>query len=120
MSNNQFTTVTDNEGDHLDEPQLWKSVIIRLLEDACTPTDHLTDYKRKSSLVAWKRQARAWFTASIGTTAQDFATVCYAANMNPQYVREKALKFIEASDSNAVSFRKLKRQFEKEALENAD
>jgi hypothetical protein len=68
------------EDDQKSERRLWASVIIQALKDAtCVPTSPSAEVE--------KRQAIAWFTASVGVTADNFETVCLAAEIPPDRVR---------------------------------
>lgn len=69
---------TDSEA--ADYRRLWSSVIIQALIDA-------TSEPTRSGPKADKARAVAWFTASVGTTAQDFEEVCLAANVPAERVR---------------------------------
>jgi hypothetical protein len=69
---------TDSEA--ADYRRLWSSVIIQALIDA-------TSEPTRSGPKADKARAIAWFTASVGTTAQDFEEVCLAANVQADRVR---------------------------------
>lgn len=69
---------TDDAGAHR---RLYAAVIIQGLVDATTsPRTHRDQVIRD--------QARAWFEASVGTTAQDFEAVCLAADVSPNNVRK--------------------------------
>lgn len=78
--------------------RLWASVIIQQLIDATT------DAKTPHAAV-FKRQARAWFTAEVGTTAQDFEEVCMSANVDPIRVRN----FIRTYDGPPLTAQRLSR-----------
>lgn len=60
--------------------RLWASVVIQALIDA-------TREPRTPTAAADRQQARAWFEAEVGTTAQNFEEVCLAANFDPARVR---------------------------------
>lgn len=60
--------------------RLYAAVIIQALIDA---TASVT--KKRDILV--RDQARAWFNASVGVTAQDFNAVCAAADIDADRVR---------------------------------
>lgn len=60
--------------------RLWASVIIQALIDA-------TSEPKTPSANVHKVQAKAWLTAEVGTTAQNFDEVCLAANIEPSRVR---------------------------------
>lgn len=70
--------MTDDDASHR---RLWASVIIQHLIDATA------EGKTVSSRV-YREQARAWLTAEIGTTAQDFEEVCMAAGFEPGTIRK--------------------------------
>ncbi len=67
----------DDESAHR---RLWASVIIQALIDA-------TAEPKTSQAAAHRAQARAWFEAVAGTTAQNFEEVCLAAEIPPDRVR---------------------------------
>jgi hypothetical protein len=60
--------------------RLWASVIIQALIDA-------TNDSKNSNRQHEKRQAVAWISTEVGTTAQNFEEVCLAANIEPTLVR---------------------------------
>ena len=66
--------------------RIWASVIIQALIDA-------TAQPRNPSGQVFKAQARAWFVAEHGTTAQDFEEACLHANMDPIRVRNFLLRY---------------------------
>lgn len=68
---------TDDEGAHR---RLYAAVIIQGLIDATLKPRTMRDQIVRD-------QARAWFDASVGTTAQDFEAVCAAADVAPSRVR---------------------------------
>jgi hypothetical protein len=67
----------DDESAHR---RLWASVIIQALIDA-------TAEPKSAEATAYRAQARAWFEATAGTTAQNFEEVCLAAEIAPDRVR---------------------------------
>jgi hypothetical protein len=69
------------EDDQKAERRLWASVIIQALKDA-------TSAPTSPSAEVDKRQAVAWFTASVGVTADNFEAVCLAAEIPPDRVRK--------------------------------
>lgn len=69
--------MTDDESSYR---RMWASVIIQALIDA-------TSEPKTPSAKVHKVQARAWLTAEVGTTAQNFDEVCLAANIEPSRVR---------------------------------
>lgn len=59
------------------ERRLWASVIIQALIDSSQQIESIE-----------RDQARAWFLASAGTTADNFNAVCLAAGFDPNQVRD--------------------------------
>ena len=88
-------TDTDDETRH---KRLWASVIIQALIDATVENpnpQHQADRKR----------ARDWILAEVGTTAQDFEAVCFAAEIAPDRVRT----FIKTYEGPALNLHILSR-----------
>lgn len=80
------------------ERRLWASVIIQALVDA-------TANAKTSSAATYKRQALAWLTTEVGTTAQNFEEVCLAAEIEPSRVRN----FIKSHDGSPLTLHVLSR-----------
>ena len=79
------------EGNDAAYRRLWASVIIQALIDA---TRQGTEQAPLTPTAAAERdQARAWFQAEVGTTAQNFEAVCLAAEFDPAQVRRFALTY---------------------------
>jgi hypothetical protein len=60
--------------------RLWASVIIQALIDA-------TAQPKTAAARLDRDRAVAWITTSVGVTAQNFESVCYAAEFEPETVR---------------------------------
>jgi hypothetical protein len=43
-------------------------------------------------------RARAWFSASVGVTCEDFNTVCECAGVDPSYTKTFAYKVLESGE----------------------
>jgi hypothetical protein len=77
---------------------LYISVILQALLDLLKterPEEH-------SSITLERDQARAWFFASVGVTADDFETVCTFAGLEAKKVRSFALKVINTGERENV------------------
>lgn len=61
--------------------RLYASTIIQALIDA-------TNISNKPADKVHRAQALAWFTTSVGVTAQDFEEVCLSAEIDPNRVRK--------------------------------
>lgn len=59
----------------MSEEFLWRAVMVQQFEDLLSQNELL------------KEQAKAWFTASIGTSVQDFEQVVEMAGFSPDLVR---------------------------------
>lgn len=80
------------------ERTLFLAVILQALLDATKP-----QYNGEPEQVELdRRQAKAWFSASVGVTAQDFTDVCDLAGVDPEYTREFAFKIFESKEVNFV------------------
>jgi hypothetical protein len=66
--------------------RLWASVIIQALIDA-------TSQPKNPRAKVEKDRAHSWITTSVGTTAQDFESVCMAAEFEPNTVRQFYLTY---------------------------
>ncbi len=77
---------------------LYISVILQALLDLLK----VEREEEASSITLERDQARAWFFASIGVTADDFNTVCTYAGLEPRKVRSFALKVINTGDQENV------------------
>jgi hypothetical protein len=66
--------------------RLWSSVIIQALIDA-------TSQPKNPRAKVEKDRAHSWITTSVGTTAQDFESVCMAAEFEPNTVRQFYLTY---------------------------
>ncbi len=69
---------------------LFMTVILQALLDASKPST--TNESERAKLD--RTHAQAWFFASVGVTAEDFATVCDMAGIDPGYTRNFAYKVI--------------------------
>ncbi len=67
------------------ETSLWVAVITQAMMDALSRS-------KKSEAVYHKHEAICWLTGN----SRDFADVCLAAGMNPDYVRRKAKQVMAA------------------------
>jgi hypothetical protein len=65
------------------ETALWRSVIIRALEDLSLPSSNKR-YK------LWKKQAYQWFFSQN----EEFIIICEMANLSPQYVLKIAYEIV--------------------------
>ena len=66
--------------------RLYASVIIQALIDA-------TSQPKNPRAKVEKDRAHSWITTSVGTTAQDFESVCMAAEFEPNTVRQFYLTY---------------------------
>ena len=83
------------EGDkpHSPEQTLWLNVIRQALEDAIAPGQSGHD-----DIALIQRHARAWFEGN----GKDFRDVCLLAGLDPDVVREAALKRIAEGSNSAM------------------
>lgn len=77
---------------------LYISVILQALLDLLK----VEREEEASSITLERNQARAWFFASIGVTADDFDAVCTYAGLEPSKVRSFALKVMDTGDQENV------------------
>lgn len=80
------------------ERTLFLAVILQALLDATKP-EYIGE-PEQSELD--RRQAKAWFFASVGVTSKDFNEVCELAGVDPEYTRTFAYKIIESKEVNFV------------------
>ena len=80
------------------EQVLFLSVILQALLDASKKENDRESVEAKIE----RDKARAWFSASVGVTAEDFNTVCDIAGVNPAYVRSFAFKILESKEIEFV------------------
>ena len=73
---------------------LFLSVILQALLDATKPE---TPTEPEDERVA-RDQAKAWFTASVGVTAEDFNEVCDLAGVSPLRMRTFAFQVLVFKD----------------------
>ena len=73
---------------------LFMTVILQALLDASKPST--TNESERAKLD--RTHAQAWFFASVGVTAEDFANVCDMAGIDPQYTRSFAYKVIRSKE----------------------
>ena len=73
---------------------LFMTVILQALLDASKPST--TNESERAKLD--RTHAQAWFFASVGVTAEDFATVCDMAGIDPGYTRSFAYKVIRSKE----------------------
>ena len=76
------------------ENVLFLSVIYQALLDATEPKVK----NERTSITSIRKQAKAWFFASIGVTSQDFEFICDNAGLRPSMVREFAAYVINSDD----------------------
>jgi len=55
-----------------------------------------------SSITLERDQAKAWFFASVGVTAEDFTEVCDSAGVNPEYMRQFAFRVLKSGEVDFV------------------
>jgi hypothetical protein len=63
------------------EQAMWRSVIVQALMDAASTS-------QKTEALIWKREAQIWLRGN----SQDFHTVCFYADFDPDFIREIAAK----------------------------
>lgn len=66
------------------EQAMWRAVIVQALMDAASTS-------QKAEALVWKREAEIWLRGN----SNDFHTVCFYANMDPDFVREVAAKALK-------------------------
>ena len=77
-----------------EEQLLFLSVILQAFLDATKPA--ASNEPEEEQLA--RRQAQAWFFASVGVTAEDFQTVCDMAGLDAGYVRSFAYKVLRTKE----------------------
>ena len=100
MSNSRITIHLDEFRPDESSPErtLFLCVLLQALLDASKPA-----YKGEPVTARIDRdRASAWFFASIGTTAQDFAEVCTNAGVDPDYMRDFAYKVLQTGEVEYV------------------
>ena len=78
------------------ENTLFLSVIYQALLDATEPKVE----EERTSITSIRKQAKAWFFASIGVTCEDFEFICDHAGLRPSMVREFAAYVINSGDGD--------------------
>jgi len=73
---------------------LFLSVLLQAMLDATKP-EHS---KESHESIISRNNAKAWFFASVGVTAEDFYTVCDIAGVDPDYARTFAYKVIKSKE----------------------
>ncbi len=66
------------------EQSMWRAVIVQALMDASSSS-------QKSEALTWKREAEIWLRGN----SPDFHTVCFYADLDPDFVREVAAKSLQ-------------------------
>lgn len=86
--------------DHNAPPEklLFLCVLLQAILDATKPQ---SDNEPEEEIVA-RRNAQAWFFASVGVTAEDFLTVCDLAGVDSKKMRGFAFKVLRAKEVNYV------------------
>ena len=100
MSNSKITIHLDEFRPDESSPErtLFLCVLLQALLDASKPA-----YEGEPVTARIDRdRASAWFFASIGTTAQDFAEVCTNAGVDPDYMRDFAYKVLQTGEVEYV------------------
>ena len=77
---------------------LYLAVVLQAIVDAAKPVIK----GEPSSITHQRNEAHAWFSASIGTTRDDFEIICSYAGLSPTNVRTFALTIIESEDTEDV------------------
>jgi|TARA_R110000744_G_scaffold74032_1_gene148087 hypothetical protein len=77
---------------------LFLSVLLQAMLDATKP-EHS---KESNESIVSRNNAKAWFFASVGVTAEDFHTVCDVAGVDPDYARTFAYKVLKSKEINYV------------------
>lgn len=77
---------------------LFRAVVLQALLDATKPEGPRESEQTQLD----RRQAIAWFEASVGVTAQDFVDVCELAGLDPEYTRTFASKIIRTKEVEFV------------------
>lgn len=80
------------------EKTLFLAVILQALLDATKPS---YDGEPDNAVID-RQRAVAWFTASVGVTAEDFNEVCENAGVNPSYMRNFAYKVLKSGEIDFV------------------
>ena len=83
---------------------LYLSVILQALVDLTRPKKK----GERSEITSNRREAHAWFFTSVGTTCENFETICFYAGLPPEKVRSFAYEAINAEGEEDV-----KRKFSK-------
>ena len=66
------------------EQRLFQAIIVQALEDVTNPSS----FKKETY---WKEDAYKWFYSN----SEDFQDVCWAADMDPEFIRGEFLKLIK-------------------------
>tara|TARA_R100000963_G_C4642123_1_gene105742 strand:- start:812 stop:1165 length:354 start_codon:yes stop_codon:yes gene_type:complete len=80
------------------EQILFLTVILQALLDATKPEQKQESLESRLA----RDSAKAWFTASIGVTAEDFGIVCDLAGINSEYTKSFAYKVIKSKEIEYV------------------
>lgn len=80
------------------EQILFLSVILQALLDATKPEQ---DNESEDAILSRSR-AKAWFSASIGVTAEDFQSVCDLADVDAGYTKSFAYKVLQSKEINYI------------------
>ena len=83
---------------------LYLSVILQALVDLSKPKKK----GERSEITINRQEAHAWFFTSVGTTCENFVTICFYAGLPPDKVRSFAYEAINAEGEEDV-----KRKFSK-------
>lgn len=85
----------------IEEETLWLSVLVQQFEDLTSTNETV------------KRQAKAWFEASIGTSVADFEQVCEWAGYHPDTIRKVFVEFTSNEDKK-TAFKSIRKAFLRE------
>lgn len=96
MTRSNFTTCTDTSK-QVDPGtvHLYQAVVLQGFIDATQVLNPNISKKKYNEDRLNRDRARAWFEASTGVTAQDFAEVCENAGLNPDVVRRRYYEVLE-------------------------
>jgi len=83
----------------VNEQRMWQAVVVQQFEDLLSNKELL------------RRLAKAWFEASVGTSAADFELAAQNAGFQPETVR-KAYQIIITSDNPKEVLKNIKRFLE--------
>lgn len=100
VSNTGISIILDEFRPEESSPErtLFLCVILQALLDATKE-----EYEGEPVEVRIDRdRAKAWFFASVGTTAEDFNEVCICAGVDPNYMRDFAYKVLKSGEIDYV------------------